>query len=77
MGYMGFGLQKWIYTQKPRKAFENKSVYSSPGKNPETIKRTRQKVDAYFTDAKRKQKIALACLILIGLLLIMIGYSLL
>ena len=21
MGYMGFGLQKWIYTQKPRKAF--------------------------------------------------------
>lgn len=21
MGYMGFGLQKWIYTQKPRKIF--------------------------------------------------------
>ena len=74
---MGFGLQKWIYTQKPRKAFDNKSVYSSPGKNPETIKRTRQKIDAYFADVEKKQKVALACLIFIGLLLIMFAYSLL
>ena len=22
MGYMGFGMQKWIYTKRPRKTFE-------------------------------------------------------
>ncbi|MBX2897761.1 MAG: hypothetical protein KF763_20130 [Cyclobacteriaceae bacterium] len=37
MGYMGFGLQKWIYTQKPRKGFDKlKKIYgdnleNSPG----------------------------------------------
>lgn len=28
MGYMGFGMQKWIYTQKPKKLFsKEKKIY--------------------------------------------------
>jgi hypothetical protein len=26
MGYMGFGMQRWIYTQRPRKAFSKLSA---------------------------------------------------
>lgn len=28
MGYMGFGMQKWIYTQRPRKIIENGKGYN-------------------------------------------------
>jgi hypothetical protein len=27
MGYMGFGMQKWIYAQKPRKPFTREQVH--------------------------------------------------
>ncbi|MBN8577076.1 MAG: hypothetical protein J0L66_09035 [Cytophagales bacterium] len=34
MGYMGFGLQKWIYTQKPKKGFGKlKSMYGDKLEN--------------------------------------------
>lgn len=29
MGYMGFGMQKWIYQQKPKKPFRKKQLGSS------------------------------------------------
>jgi hypothetical protein len=48
MGYMGFGMQKWIYTQKPRKVFEN-------SKNHETRKlKGKERINAserYANDA--------------------------
>lgn len=34
MGYMGFGLQKWIYTQKSKKAFsKTKKIYGDKLEN--------------------------------------------
>jgi hypothetical protein len=41
MGYMGFGLQKWIYTQKPRKIFNKlkdnygDNLENTPTANPD------------------------------------------
>jgi tetratricopeptide (TPR) repeat protein len=83
MGYMGFGMQRWIYNQKPRKAFSNTSKSgkidigqdkSLPSVHAGSAKAARKKVDNYFAKAHRAKRIALLAGILVLALLMAIGY---
>jgi tetratricopeptide (TPR) repeat protein len=68
MGYMGFGLQKWIYRQMPRNAFskERKLEYDSISKNHHDFS-----PKPAIKPTKNKQK----ALVSIGILLILISFS--
>jgi hypothetical protein len=74
MGYNGFGLQKWIYTQKPRKAFEQARTNTSAGMSEASVQHAREKVDAHFQRARQSRKVARVTLIIIGALLLVLLY---
>lgn len=86
MGYSGFGLQKWIYTMRPRKPFskqgkpipgvlsENTEFKFHPVVNKGKPRKSEAIIKKYLDSDKRLQKAF--TWIMLALILISLGYLL-